>query len=128
VLAQGGGVGIGRAWAGGGSALRRSAGTAGWGEAGYGGCLAFASARGGDLCRSAEAAPARGLSVLYTAQEERIRGICSSITESSSSSDRGFGSRVEIVLRQISFREPALHSLLRRVSFRDLTFLYVGGS
>jgi hypothetical protein len=94
--------------------LRGSAATAGRGEAGCGGFLAFASARGGDLRESA--APARGLSVVYTAQEERIRGICNSITQSSSSSssDRGFGSGVEIVLR--------------RVSFRDLTFLYVGES
>jgi hypothetical protein len=98
---------------GGGKALRGSAGTAGRGEAGCGGFLAFASLRGGDLRGSA--APARVLSVVYTAQEERIRGICNSITQSSSSSsDRGFGSGVEIVLR--------------RVSFRDLTFLYVGES
>jgi hypothetical protein len=61
---------------GGGRALRGSAGTAERGEAGCGGCLAFAAA----------AAPARGLSVVYTAQEERIGGICNSISQSSSSS------------------------------------------
>jgi hypothetical protein len=95
------------------------------GEVGCGSCLAFASARGGDL-RGSAAAPAQGLSVVYTAQEERIRGICNSITQTSS--NPGFGSEVEIVLRRVSFREPAQRSLLRQVSFRDLTFLYVGES